>query len=205
MIVMLVLTILFGIASIVVPIALILEWPTRVWERLKHRKIVSFKGVAKGIDKITDGVTRSDFDPAYIVGLDGGGYVISALLSETLNKPMVPLPVIRNVVGGKVREAHVDQITLNNISYIENKSVLLVDDVSTGGTLRDVMRKLEETFALEIKIAVLVRPKDSELEADSSVVTKEFYDFWGYECKLRGDPKNVELPWNVDPMGIRKA
>ena len=199
------LSIFFGITSILLPIAIWQEWLIWVKEWLSHRKKISFKGVAKGIGTITNAVRRSEFDPAYIVGLDGGGYIIMALLSETLNKPMVPLPVIRTVGGGKVREAYIDQKILENISYIENNRVLLVDDVSTGGTLKDVTRKLEDTFALEISIAVLVKPEDSELEADSSVVTKEFYHFCGYECELRGDVRNVEFPWNVDPLGICKA
>lgn len=203
---MIVLTILFGIASVLVPTALRLEWHIRAKECLNRRKILSFKAVANGIVKITDAITRSDFKPDYVVGLDGGGYIILALLSETLNKPMVPLPVSRNIVSsGKVRETHIDQTILNNISYIANRNILLVDDVSTGSTLKDVKQRLEEGLAPQIRIAVLVRPKDSELEADSSAVTKEFYDFWGCGCELRGDVRNVILPWNVDPMGICKA
>ncbi len=118
----------------------------------------------------------NDFDK--IVTIEAMGLPIGAVLSMELNKPMV---VIRKKRYGLPGEVSVEQITgysktklyINGLE--KDDRVIIVDDViSTGGTLRAVIKALTEINVDIVDIVIAIEKGEGKkiIEKETGIETK---------------------------------
>lgn len=193
----LVLVIVFGLPS----------WIILFWHRRPARVKLRYNDVDEGVIKIARSIISqiqpSMFNPEFIIGISTAGSIISARLSAKMQeltgqwRQPISLSVSQSWENRGIVRPKVDDKELEHHKYIAGKKVLLLDAVSiTGFTLDRIRQDLERLNPKPIiKIAVLVRPKDFELEAQEPKTKPEFYDFCARQYKLNGSAKNVELPY----------
>lgn len=105
--------------------------------------------------KLAYAVRKSGFNPDIIVGISRGGLIPTRILSDLLEIPKLAHITVDFYVGvAKTKRKPV--ITQPVLGSVENKKVLLVDDLAdTGKSLNLVKPHLTAKEASEIKIATI--------------------------------------------------
>jgi len=119
-----------------------------------------------------------EYDPQVIVPIARGGLCFGHLLSEELN--------IRDVFCinsiGYEGDKKLDSVKVFNIPTLENKRVLIVDDIADSGeTLKEVLKALKEKNpTCNFKTATLFYKKSSIIQPDFTInEAKEWINyFW---------------------------
>jgi hypoxanthine phosphoribosyltransferase len=111
-------------------------------------------------------IQRSKFNPDIIVGISRGGWIPARIISDFLENPR--LANISVKFYETIEETKKEPIITQPISLsIENKRILLVDDVAdTGKSLEFVKKDLETKDASEIRIATLYYKPWSIIDPD---------------------------------------
>lgn len=158
-------------------------------ESLENCPIIDKNGYKYFVHPITDGIPRMDphilrevtdkirdinepNDYDYIIGAEAMAIPLGVALSLSTNKPFV---VIRKRKYGLPGEVEVEQTT----GYSKNKlfingvkkgdRVIIVDDViSTGGTLRALVKTLDNMGVIIVNITIVIEkgPAKSRLEKE---------------------------------------
>lgn len=187
-----VIDIILGVAALILFIRN-REWDKRIWWRIRGKEKRSFRQASKATDNIAKEIKRQkqEFDPKFIIGIDGGGYLVAAMLSGKLKKEMLSLEMDRDE-NGKARG--VNQDFLKRLGNISDKAILLVDDDSSGRTLSLAKEALAKYGTGPVKLAVLSRRTDEQLDSrrgDYPLGSND-YQFAAWKTK-----EPVEYPWEM--------
>jgi adenine phosphoribosyltransferase len=117
-----------------------------------------------------------DFDK--IVAIEAMGLPIGAVLSVELNKPLV---IIRKKGYGLEGEVIVEQVTgysksqlyINGIN-VDDKIIIIDDVISTGGTLKGILEKIENIGAEIVDVIIVIEKGNGKhlLEEETGIEIK---------------------------------
>jgi len=130
------------------------DFPTNSEDSLKF-EIPSWDQTYSLLLELANAVQKSGFIPDVIVGISRGGWIPARIISDLLE-----IPKLANIAvefyEGVAKTKHKPVITQPVSVSVENKKVLLVDDLTdTGKSLSLVNSHLNAKGALEIKIATI--------------------------------------------------
>jgi hypoxanthine phosphoribosyltransferase len=133
-------------------------------------------------------IRRSGFKPDVIVSLTRGGWIPARVLSDLLEIP--DLAVVRVEFYLSVAETRNEPVLTQGVSaVVEDKKVLLVDDVAdTGKSLQLAREHIRQKGATEVRIATVYRKT-------FSVITPDYYE--------KETRRWVVFPWDAKET-IRK-
>ncbi len=109
---------------------------------------------------IVDIIKNIDFD--VVVGISASGVPIATLVANELNKEFtiyIPKKELQN--GEKI----ITGVVSNNFSNIENKKVIIIDDVVTSGTtLKECIKKLKDICSPELIVVLIDKSGLDEID-----------------------------------------
>jgi len=142
----------------------------------------SWGDIEEMISRIADEIRRRDFRPDIILGVSRGGIIPALLLSDMLGVPVDIVGVrFYKGVGDVEEKPHIVQDTAERL---EDKRVLIVDDVSdTGHTLRLVRRYVEERGAREVMVCTLHYKPWAVYKPDYHVEETEAWIIYPWEVR----------------------
>jgi|OSPMetMinimDraft_2_1075162.scaffolds.fasta_scaffold00002_2 hypoxanthine phosphoribosyltransferase len=122
--------------------------------------VLSWEDIETGVLEIAHKMIEDSFKPEVIVGILTGGIIPAKLFADLLRVEELRVLKIRfyQKTGENLERPIIEHVYLNNI---ENKRVLLVDDVAdTGKTLEVAMQAISLFYPSDIKIATLyIKPR----------------------------------------------
>lgn len=160
-----------------------------------RKRTLKYNDVFEACEKIYEQILddKKNFYPDYILGIDGGGCVVAAILQQHLNKPLIQFAANRD--GNDSPIFPKEEYFFKEIKpLIENKNVLLVDDLSNGSrTLKRASDKLKENGA-EVKIAVISKPSITIANNQAQDLSLYCYSVkeWDHDGKC-----TIFFPWDV--------
>ena|GEM_PF-4359547 len=163
----------------------------------EKKKILSFKDIWNATNELCKHITKPErrYSPAYILGIDGGGCVVAALLGQRLNKPTIEFAADRT---GSRPQFPKDKDFFEKLKQIvKDKDILLVDDLSNDSYTLVNAKKILEDIARLVKIAIISKPHSNM--ASQRGIDLSLYDYSIEEFDHRGRC-TIEFPWEVwDP------
>jgi len=129
-------------------------------------------------------VILKEYKPDLLIGISRGGLAPSVRFSHITRLPLRIMGFKFYKSIGKTQEK--PEITIPLTENIENKKILVIDDVAdTGETLAEVKRYLEEKNPAEVRVAVIVKKPTSIFDPDYYIM---FTDKW------------IVFPWEKMPV-----
>ncbi len=136
------------------------------------------------VDKLIKEINKSNYSPEIIVAVGVSGLIPAAIVAKKLNNNSIKLVIISSYKG---RVRNIPEILSADLTEINNKTILCVDDiVATGETFKCLNTKLLQGQPKDIKFASPVV---------SARVCKNFPDFYG-EAIDRSEKDFIEMPWD---------
>lgn len=177
------------------------EWDKRIWWRIQGKEKRSFRQVIKAIDNLAEEIRRQkqNFEPNFIIGIDGGGYLVAAMLAGRLKKGMRTLEMNRDE-NGKTIEVNED--SLGRLGDVSDKTILVVDDDSSGRTLSLVEGVLAKRGANSVRLAVLSRRTDEQLDSRRGDYPLSSSD---YQFAVWRTREPVEYPWEMFWIPLKRG
>ena len=131
-------------------------------------------------------IRQSGYMPDVIVGVGVSGLIPTALIAKGLKLQNIEVIIISSYHENNKRTP--PKIILNNLSdFLENKNVLVVDDIISSG----------ETFALVKEQIMLLKPKQIKFCAPvvSEFICKKYPHYWGQSI-MRDSNDFIIFPWD---------
>lgn len=138
---------------------------------------ITYDDIQKSIDSVFQKV--ADYD--CIIGVVRGGAIPATLLAHKLNTKYVQFIQISSYASDNKQSNLIETAPLN-ISYIMNKRVVVVDDISDSGMTLDYIDRMYKRYAEEIFYFTIVSKDKTVFKPDYSYITAE-PDEW------------VKFPW----------
>ncbi|MCS7121404.1 MAG: phosphoribosyltransferase [Archaeoglobaceae archaeon] len=151
----------------------------------------SWEEILKFCEELANKIKKSGYRPDVIVAIARGGWIPARILCDHLNiKELYSIKTEHwGIVATKTGEARITQ-PLN--VKLENKKVLVVDDVAdTGETVKLVLDHVKSFSPEDVKIAVIDYKRTSGFVPDYYVNFIEEWKWVVYPWSLREDVKDL--------------
>ncbi len=151
----------------------------------------SWEDISRLCEKLAKKIKESGFKPDVIVAIARGGWVPARILCDYLDvRDLYSVKTEHwGVVATPDGEAKLTQPLNVNL---ENKRVLIVDDVAdTGDTINVVVKHINEFSPAEVKIAVVDYKQTSKFEPDFYAAKMEEWRWIVYPWSLREDVRDL--------------
>lgn len=129
-------------------------------------QLISLEEAYEAALKLHEKIHGAALDFDLVVAIARGGFPPARFLCDFLNIKQLFSIQIKHYGGGAEQQENAEVLN-SNTGPIENKKVLLVDDVNdTGKSLETAFRELEKSRPLLLKTAVLHEKENTEFKAD---------------------------------------
>ncbi len=120
----------------------------------------TYEDAEKHCKELYTKIKESNYNVDYIVGVSVGGLPVSVLMARLLKTKNLVSIAISSYEGEKQKELKI--INKPNKEILENKNILIVDDISDNGTtLKYIVNLLKEEYNVkEIKTLTLMVNKE---------------------------------------------
>ena len=167
------------------------------------KKIISWSDIDQMCNKLAIEILKSDWRPAYIVGISRGGLTPAVMLSHILEVPMYALKVtLRDGVEEDCDHnlwMSEEAVGYGKMGCLEDEktNILIVDDINdSGATYQWIQQDWQgsclpnlsewnEVWGHNVRFAVLV----------NNLASKETADFAAMEINKAEDPSWIVFPW----------
>jgi len=153
----------------------------------KDKIYLSWQDIENQLDRISNKLITDNFIPDYIIAISRGGLVPGVILSHRL------LVIRQNFLTWNIysyttenKQEIIKADTFNNFSLVENKKVLVVDDIIDSGKTIKYIKGLFNLWSSssDIRFAVLVNKLPTYFISD--IVTGSYKEL---------DNKWIVFPW----------
>lgn len=119
--------------------------------------VIDWEKIDEISSQIVQKIMKENYNPDIIISIVRGGMIPSVILSHKLNIRDIKNVVIKETIDDSINAQKLKpKIEENiNLNKIENKKVLIVDDIiGTGETIRKLKQEIEKYNPKEVKTAI---------------------------------------------------
>lgn len=159
-------------------------------------EVVNWKLIYSLLIKIAKRIKKSKFKPELIMGISRGGWIPARILSDLLDNPNLANIKIKYYIG--IYKTLKEPVLTQNVSVsVNNKKILVVDDITDSGksisiVYKELMKKAKEvkTVTLYYKPWSCIEPDYYAKKTDAWIVFPwEYYEtlkIWGKKLLDKG-------------------